>query len=364
MPKKLINQFLKYELKTEIIKPFKSNELQHKYDDIKNKLDIAKTQLDKITPENYFDLMKYMDIYLNMKKVLKTNYNMQVTTNASMKMYEMICECKLINDSLNAFCNAELPGAFISTINHYCKTNNISYKWVASSYMPDDEHLGDKYGIYKNHSKNWLMNENNNGDVTNIKNLLDFEKRVKDINLYTSDAGIDVSEDYNNQEDLTLWINYGQILTGLLTLANGGNFCTKQYTFFNPFTRSVITILSYLFDEFYITKPVTSRPSNSEIYLIGKNYNKSKFAKFRDIMLKALENKDLTILCEINENMFESTYDIHMLQQIAFLNELFTYYNTRISMLEKKRLYDYYNNIINDWIKKYNVKMLKLNEYL
>jgi hypothetical protein len=90
--------------------------------------------------------------------------------------------------------------------------------------------------------------------------------------LYTSDAGIDVTGDYAGQEENTSAINYGQIISGLLSLAPGGNFVTKQYTFFTPFSRSLIALVAGFFDETYITKPATSRPGNSEIYLVGKGF--------------------------------------------------------------------------------------------
>ena len=363
--KKLINKFLKYQIKTDILEPFVKVDEKYaeKYIKIKTLLDAAKSQLDEISKENYFELMRYMDIYLNMKRVLKSKYNMQICTNASLKMYEMICECNLIKSPLIAFCNAEFPGAFIASVNHYCITNHIKFQWFGGSYISgDNTTLDDKYGIYKRHMKNWLMDSKNNGDVTILKNNEDYARKVKNINLYTSDAGIDVSEDYNSQEEITIFINYGQILSGLLTLDNGGNFVTKQYTYFNPFTRSIMTILSYLFEEFYITKPATSRPSNSETYLIGINYQKDKLTStLKKQLCDALENKDLTPLCKINESMYESTYDIHEVQQVDFLNELYFYYK---NPCDKYKLYDYYNILINNWIKKYNIKYLQTNEYL
>jgi hypothetical protein len=90
--------------------------------------------------------------------------------------------------------------------------------------------------------------------------------------LYTSDAGIDVSGDYNRQEEHTALLNFGQIVCGILSLAPGGVLVTKQYSFLTEFNREVIVLLSSLFDCLRIVKPVTSRPANSEVYLIGAGF--------------------------------------------------------------------------------------------
>ena len=117
------------------------------------------------------------------------------------------------------------------------------------------------------------------GDVTDPNTVISLGIGVKSrftntagAVLYTSDVGIDVTGDYAGQEENTSAINYGQIISGLLALAPGGNFVTKQYTFFTPFSRSLIALVASFFEETYITKPATSRPGNSEVYLVGKGF--------------------------------------------------------------------------------------------
>ena len=46
--------------------------------------------------------------------------------------------------------------------------------------------------------------------------------------------------------------------------------------FFKPMTMSLLYLLSSVFDQFTISKPMTSRPANAEIYLIGKGYRKNE----------------------------------------------------------------------------------------
>lgn len=87
--------------------------------------------------------------------------------------------------------------------------------------------------------------------------------------LYTSDAGIDVSADYNGQEASTAVLNFGQVLCGLLALAPGGSLVTKQYTFMLPLNRQLLMVLAASFEALMVVKPRTSRPANSEVYIVG-----------------------------------------------------------------------------------------------
>jgi hypothetical protein len=127
----------------------------------------------------------------------------------------------------------------------------------------------------------------NNGDATSLDNLLDFAARigpasaVGGVDLYSHDAGIDVSDDFNNQELSNSRVHLGCAIAGFLTLKKGGSFVAKQYTYFEAFTWNLICIYAYMFDEFYLCKPLTSRPYNSEIYLIGKGFKGMSAAVYK-----------------------------------------------------------------------------------
>ena len=281
-----------------------SAELEKPWLDMRDRLNAAKSLLDTIPKESYIKINQTLDLYRNLRDLMSRTYKMFNATNASLKMYEMIMQMKLVDcstltdNALNSFSNAELPGAFIIAINHYLKSKcpGKQFNWLGSSYFPeaaaatgDFTILEDKFKLYANNRDRWLMGPRPNalpegldditGDVRDPNTVISLGIGVKSrfLNtsgavLYTSDIGIDVTKDYAGQEENTSNLNYGQIISGLLALAPGGNFVTKQYTFFTPFSRSLIAIVSGFFEETYIAKPATSRPGNSEIYLIGKGF--------------------------------------------------------------------------------------------
>ena len=255
-----------------------------------NKLNSAKNTLDE--PYKYKNagrIMRKFEAFTKAKFDIARdarNYNI---SNAWIKAYEIYNGFPLITKDILHFDNAAFPGSFMLAAHHYTKTvAKKEYKWVASSLLDKNDQnldpLEDMYQLYKNYPDNWLMTKENNGDVLNINNIYDWKKVQCD--LYTSDLGFDVSSDYNAQEKMHSAANLGQIMAGLSATKPGGCFCTKQYTMYQPITISMMWFLSGLFEDFYVCKPIASKPDNSETYLIGKNYKPD--SKIFDIFVNKL----------------------------------------------------------------------------
>ena len=338
---------------------------------LNDEINAAKSKLDDI-PSNFFPTIAgSLDMYSKLRNIVQKQYNMENATNAALKMYELINQMNLLNTTngnclpiVNAFCNAELPGAFIIAINHYMRTKCITseFDWIASSYLPDAAMkignttiLEDRFKIYERNRTHWLMGPIPNGlpdgetpisgDVTDssVITTLSNTSHVRFANndktgatLYTSDVGIEINQDeLNRQEELTSFVNFGQILTGLLSLSVGGNFVTKQFTFITPFSRSLIAIVASLFDECYITKPKTSRPANSEVYLVAKGFNGisselSSALLERCEIFKSIDNLPTTwgsllnpeLLSQVDADILAAAQEVHGEQQVDFLNEI------------------------------------------
>lgn len=247
---------------------------------IKEDLNRQKSKIDEYyqnDERNYSMVTSNFDPFRNFRWEIARKYNISNPSNAWLKCYEIISHFNLIPDveNLTLFDNASFPGSFVLAIHHYVKTMrpNTNLKWFASSLVDKEKDMiDDKYGLWKNYPKNWLMSEKNNGDVLNAENQKDFQEKVGKVDIYTSDLGFDSSSNFNEQELMHSEANLAQIVSGLLTLKKGGVFITKQYTFFEEFTLKLIAKASVYFHEFYIIKPQTSRSGNSEVYLLGINF--------------------------------------------------------------------------------------------
>lgn len=270
----------------EFTNPVIKSDNQKKYkikdmEELKTLLDKSKSQLDELYKDKEFvSLWKNCNPFKYEKKIIAQLGNTYNVSNAWLKCYEILNHFNILPNQLTSdtylhFDNAAFPGSFILSVHHLCHTRRSygnKYKWVASSLIEPDA-TDDKYLLYKNYPNNWLMDAEFNGDVTKMDNILHFHDRLKNsVDLYTSDLGFNVASDYNNQELLHCRANIGQILSGLLTLKEGGCFITKQYTMFEAVTLSVIYATSTFFNEFYVCKPISSKSANSEIYLVGKGF--------------------------------------------------------------------------------------------
>lgn len=263
------------------------------------------------------------------------NRNTPSVSNAWIKAYELISEFKLVPElhsltdnqrkQWNHFDNCSFPGSFILAVYHYVFTNrndafHAMYNWYASSMLSDviqdDSHpdaiLGDQYELYKRYSEestdgfnHWLMepklgldgNILNRDYIIHIGNALGNNTEEKEngghIDLYTAEFGVDVSEKklFNEQEFVHAKGDLAQVICGFNTLRSDGHMVCKIFTFFNPFTISLIALMRECFEEFYICKPASSKPDNSEIFLVGKEFNAIKGAEAAGIMMQYLESE-------------------------------------------------------------------------
>lgn len=257
--------------------------------DLEKELIAAKNEMDEFhkgdsKKVNYYNAVtKLLDQlkFFSSKEVQKRVHIGGSITNAWMKCWEMIHTFDLVpKEQFTIFCNAEFPGAFILALNHYIQTQSDEiprkkqkYQWYANSLWPGDKKdtLKDSFGLYKKYPQNWLMNAENGGSVIDPKMIDIIEKRLQNkVDLYTSDVG---NEDNEETEAL---LNLGQVICGLKTLKQGGTMVCKMILFFTPFNMSLLQVLTNLFDKFYVTKPMASRPASSEIYIVGKGYKKDQ----------------------------------------------------------------------------------------
>ncbi|CAD7951939.1 unnamed protein product [Amoebophrya sp. A25] len=115
-----------------------------------------------------------------------------------------------------------------------------------------------------------------NGDICRMDNLeyiKNFFSDAKKVHLYTSDAGIGLDiDEFAEQEKVEFKLKLAEVVCALLTLKTGGNMMIKMYTFFEKLTIDVLILLGFFFRELKIVKPLSSKPTNSEVYLVGKGF--------------------------------------------------------------------------------------------
>jgi len=229
--------------------------------------------------------------YKKLREHIEQTYNAQFVTNSWLKLYEILFQTRIAENSrcivkdsktLRVFFNAELPGSFIFSMNHYLCTfcPDTYFDWIASSLAPDRNKnaFKDTNGICSRNKNKWLMlRGKHTGDIRANAVLETLKNQIKEtfngpVDLYISDCGIDPSNDYYNQEEQFLSLNLRQVFLGILSIRKGGSMIFKQYTFNTTFSVSLICLLVELFESVFAIKPMTSKCTNSEVYFVCKGY--------------------------------------------------------------------------------------------
>lgn len=365
-----------------------SGQIDNEFKNLKDRLDIVRSKLDMFNDKSYAWVRLQVDLYRDLRFIIEKKYNEKNVTNAWSKYWEIYSYFDIksyFDTEIKIFCNAELPGSSICAWHHYATQHGLKYDWRASSFSPYTEEgdkgkaLGDKFGLWKHNKSNWMMDvegeeNSNNGDATQIANLLDLEAKIGPkstfggCHIYSHDAGLDVTSDYNEQELMNAKLHLGCAIAGFLTMRKGAMFIAKQYTFLAPFTRSLFPLYADMFEKFLICKPMTSRPSNSETYLVGIGF---KGFIHRGVLINRLKHFDTSPVEIIPKSMgtkllqFATVLAEQQMDQVNEIVDIYIAYKQEADKQPKKYKEDKIlfakqkEDVINEWLGMYPIEQIK-----
>ncbi|XP_059697369.1 cap-specific mRNA (nucleoside-2'-O-)-methyltransferase 1 [Haemorhous mexicanus] len=160
------------------------------------------------------------------------------------------------------------------------------------------------------------------GDITRSENITAFQNFVLDntdhkgVHFLMADGGFSVEGQENLQEILSKQLMLCQFLTALSIVRTGGHFVCKTFDLFTPFSVGLVYLLYCCFERICIFKPVTSRPANSERYVVCKGL-KSGIEDVRDylftvnIRLNQLRNSDVDVNLIVPLNVIKDNQDFY-----------------------------------------------------
>ena len=336
---------------------------------------------DKEKERYYNQATRIIDPFSHFRTIVRKNvFPEKSMTNAWLKCWEMLHTFQLIpyQKNVRVFCNAELPGAFLFAIHHYVLTNTgATLDWVANSLYPSDGSiLGDEFGLVERFPDRWLMDKEHSGSVTEPAMMERMKERCgRNIDLYTSDIGIGLDYDtFAKQEELEAPLHLGQLICGLVTLKEGGHLVCKTFMFFSAFSISLMYLVSQCFEWFYIHKPQTSRPANSEVYVIGKGFRHTKETEeITALLMEHLttwnSDKMDTYMVPVPESFYLTVYTaLHQIyqrqinyirQNIKSVSELYTTGPAQFHHVRTHPFYQSEQQRLQAWKKKFNIPIIR-----
>ncbi|CAJ0608005.1 unnamed protein product [Cylicocyclus nassatus] len=128
------------------------------------------------------------------------------------------------------------------------------------------------------------------GDVMNPENIDSLEdfimKGTNDVgvDLMMADGGFSVEGQEDIQEILSKRLYLCQLLVSLCIVKEGGIFFCKLFDVFTPFSAGLIYLMYVAYEQISLHKPHTSRPANSERYIICRGLRKNYSDAIRDYL--------------------------------------------------------------------------------
>ena len=357
--------------------------------DLNDTLNTEKNKIDSYYNNNLWDKLKkfsnqyefiYTTSYVNDYKNIA---NINPISRSFFKLWEILYDFKFIIPhnikNLKTAHIAEGPGGFIECIYKYLVKNkiNISTEIHGITLLSGDRNIP-KWKIRKNFIDKFNIKLNNkddtSGDLYKIDNINTFIKNVSltsdntnCCDFVTADGGFDFSENYNTQENDFIIFLICEIYIIFNILKDNGNAVIKLYDIYSRNSMKILYILTLFFDEVFIIKPFSSRPANSEKYVLCKSF------KISNENLDRYKERFKNIIVTQNLNLLDDSIPYKFIKLISEYNKFYTerqilYIRSTLSLIEKinnneifdtklylKELYNTNKKYAINWCKNYNI---------
>ena len=333
------------------------------YDEFQ-RLKYYKNKIDDLEDTNKWDDAKklsnlYELIYLpNKKQKCDSISKYEPLSRSYFKLWEIINDFNLLNveHDLKFASIAEGPGGFIEAIINYRKKYTFNDKLHAITLKSINKDIPgwNKAVNFLRKNINVFISygSDDTGNIYNINNIKEFRTHFDEkAYLVTADGGFDFSFNFNKQEQMSYRIIFCEIIMALSIQQKGGNFVCKFFDIYTKVTMSFIYLLLSLYNEVHITKPFTSRPANSEKYIVCKGFKgiDEKFLQKLFIIIKSWDyfeknNLEIKQIFDVDNNIF-----------LSKMKEFNTkYFNIQVNNIDKTL--DYIKNPLNENSKKDQIK--------
>jgi 23S rRNA U2552 (ribose-2'-O)-methylase RlmE/FtsJ len=354
---------------------------------------IEKEKIDALENSENWDKMKKIG---NPYELIYTTYNKKrkndsissyiPISRSYFKLWEIFHNFDLfknfnINDNFVFSHLAEGPGGFMEASYNYrniiTNKKNKNDVFYGITLKPTNDYIPDWNKIKKIFNKNNVKIEYGNlYFINDVKKYIDnfFNQKA---NLVTADGGFDYSSNFNGQEINSCQIIYSECIIALNILEKNGCFVCKVFDLFSISMVQILYIISLSFEKVFIYKPETSRPANSEKYLVCMYYKNNLSESVKNNLLNIIEEwHNTNILQEEDTVIFTNiNVDNNFIQRLNEYNEKYMdsqlfYLNNTIQLaqnkIEKEQYYEIIQNQVNNainWCTKYNIDINKNSIY-
>lgn len=269
-----------------------------------------------------------------------------------------------------AACLCEGPGGFVQALTYIASKKQIPVRNIYGISLITKDRRIPNWKIKNSNVIRLCGGKNGSGDLYHIDNIHHFSDEVGRgaCHLVTADGGFDFSHDFNRQEIDFARLFLAEIYTAALVQKNGGTFVVKVFDLFQETTVLCTCVLASLYSSITLHKPSTSRPANSERYLICEGYNAEprvveglrtavlvtddarRYSALRSIVSDELFHSVLGQLVAINRD-FAANQRVYIEKALHALRD-----SNRLTLLASKRMH--IDRCI-EWCRRYDIPVKK-----
>lgn len=268
------------------------------------------------------------------------NYDFKIQTNiinrAFYKYWEMIMTFDVYSgfDPLTdkVYHLAEAPGGFVqATLKHFNRTL-VKLPYIVTMSLASHNSKS-RIPVYDrritcNPAVTVTYGIDGTGDITNWINITSNSTKYK---VITADGGFDECGRYNQKETLHHTLVLSEVFAAVYTQARGGTFIIKTFDAYTETSMHILFLLNIIYTRMYVYKPQTSRPTNSERYIICKGFRLCEIARVNVIAALDTLKERLTYAKESLPFTIFRTIPTTFSDQIEYINN--TLCNTQCKYL-------------------------------
>lgn len=355
---------------------------------MKKRLNETKSQLNNMPLDKWHRHTRKLNPAALVPASVKKSANPELLTQAWLKFHECFHVFSLgpgpETKQFTSVHLCEAPGAFITSLNHALVLQHpeVVWNWMATTLNPHYE--GNDLGYMINDDRfimgsldHWNFGVDNTGNLLmreNMEHLVRESGKLSEsgtVDLVTADGSVDCQSDPGRQESIVADLHLAEAVTALNMLTEGGNFVLKMFTIFESETVCLLFLLNCAFESIDIFKPATSKEGNSEVYVICKEYKKSKWLTsileslsdcYGDFPLeKSLFPKDIIPESFLSE--LKKCGDLFMQLQENVISNNLHYWNDQLAGNDMKDLAEVQTQVAEKYMAVYKVEEIPSYRY-
>ena len=246
-----------------------------KYQDVSSKVEVddLKMKIESVKRHTWRNAVRFTNPYEDVTRLCGNKIS-----RAYFKIREVMKDYELEYENVDHLCTLHLcegPGGFIHAMKDLRQKQNKELDWTGITLKNETNDPNVPDFVSDIEMENVTYGSDGTGDLTkveNVKYLEDYMSYKGFAHLVTADGGFDVSNDHCSQEDQSYKLLLCQAVAALQCQRLGGSFVMKAFDCYSNEMTELLYVLSIHYSQVFVTKPYSSRPCNSERYIVCKGF--------------------------------------------------------------------------------------------